>query len=247
MHVKAFIIHLVRSTARWPQVQRLQSQLPIPSEVIAAVDGKSLSTARYEQVVRRRLHTPSYPFPLSKGEAGCFLSHRLAWQRVLSEKLDAAIILEDDVDLHADTASDVITAAIAGVEPDEWIRFPHAQRGESGPAVRTSGLATTIEPWLPGRGMLMQAVGPIAAQRLLAASHHFDRPVDSYLQMQWLHGARVLSMRPFIVEHVDHRLGGSVLQNKHRGVMDRAYRELCRPILRLSVRAANDQWRRRAA
>lgn len=247
MRVKAFIIHLTRSTARWPQVQRLRSQLPVPSEVLTAVDVKSLGTARYEQVVRRRLHTPPYPFPLSKGEAACFLSHRLAWQRVISERLDAAIILEDDVDFHADAASDVIATALTDLQPDEWIRFPHGQRGETGPVVRSSGLATTIEPWLPGRGMLMQAVGPIAAQRLLAASHQFDRPVDSFVQMQWLHGARVLSMRPFIVEHVDHLLGGSVLQNKHRGVMDRAYREICRPILRLSVRAANDQWRRRAA
>ena len=62
--------------------------------------------------------------------------------------------------------------------------------------------------------MQMQFVGREAARRLLAATETFDRPIDSLIQMQWLHGARVLSARPLVVREIDLELGGTVLQKK---------------------------------
>ena len=247
MRIKAFIVHLNRSTGRWPQVERLRTLLPMPVEVLPAIDGRMLSDAGYHRVVRRSLHLPWYPFLLSKAEAACFLSHRMAWQRLLSDGLDGALILEDDVDFLTADAPRVVAAALERLQPEEWIRLPFRDRGESGPVVRHGDGTVVIEPQMPGRGMLMQAVGPEAARRLLAASDVFDRPVDSFLQMQWVHAARVLSMRPIVICHIDHLLGGTELHDRHRGLADRAYREVCRPILRLSMHSANRQWRRRAA
>ena len=40
--------------------------------------------------------------PISTGALGCYYSHMLAWKRIADEKLDFAVILEDDAELGAD-------------------------------------------------------------------------------------------------------------------------------------------------
>ena len=45
------------------------------------------------------LHAPHYPFALRPGEVGCFLSHRAVWAALLESNADAALVLEDDVEL----------------------------------------------------------------------------------------------------------------------------------------------------
>lgn len=247
MRAAAFIIHLDRSTARRPQVDRLAGLLPLSTTVLPAVDGGAMTDDAYHRVVRRGMHSPQYPFSLSKGEAGCFLSHRAAWTAIVSRGLDAGLIVEDDVDCLSPDFTAVIQAALDAIGPNEFLRFPFRARGEAGPVVRTRGEAHFLEPRLPGRGTLMQLVSVGAARLLLDASHAFDRPVDSFLQMQWLHGARVLSIRPIVIRHIDHLLGGTVLQNKQLGLAERLRREVQRPILRLAIRAVNDRLRRRAA
>lgn len=247
MRTAAFIIHLTRATARRAQADRLQSLLPLPATILSAVDGQTMTDQEYEHVARRHLHSPRYPFVLSKSEAACFLSHRKAWQNIIDGGLDAGLVVEDDVDMASPAFAAVIEAALHDIRPDEFIRFPVKAEAESGVVVRERCGTRVHEPPLPGRNMQMQAVGTEAAQRLLEASRAFDRPVDSFLQMQWLHGARVLSARPIVVRHIDHLLGGTVLHDKHRGLTDRVFRELQRPLLRLAMHNANTQWRRRAA
>jgi len=247
MRTAAFIIHLDRSSARRPQVDRLAGLLPLSTNVLSAIDGGTMTDDAYHRVVRKGMHSPPYPFLLSKGEAGCFLSHRAAWTAIVSSGLDAGLIVEDDVDCTSPDFAAVIQAAVDAIGPSEFLRFPFRARGEAGPVVRTRGKAQFMEPRLPGRGMLMQLVSVGAARLLLEASHSFDRPVDSFLQMQWLHGARVLSIRPIVIRHVDYLLGGTVLQSKQLGLAERLRREVQRPILRLAVRAANERLRWRAA
>ena len=96
--IEAFIIHLARAKARRPQVERILSACPVPAHVIDAVDGRALSTEELQAAyTRRSLHAPRYPFALSVGEIGCFLSHRKAWQAILDAGLDAGLVIEDSV------------------------------------------------------------------------------------------------------------------------------------------------------
>ena len=80
IRAEAFIIHLARAEARKPQVERLAATLPLPINVINAVDGLALGDREIEAAYRRHLYRPRYPFALRKAEIGCFLSHRKAWQ-----------------------------------------------------------------------------------------------------------------------------------------------------------------------
>jgi len=246
MTVKAFVIHLERAAARRPQVDLLTRVIPITTDVLPAVDGNNVSPAEAARVFRQGMHRPQYPFQLSRNEIACFLSHRVAWRRILETGIDAALIVEDDAAIAADDFANVLATATAGLQPHEVVRFPHRDRHETGPVVRSRGDVHLIEPRLPGFGTVMQLVGREAARRLLDASSAFDRPVDIFVQMQWLHGARILSARPIVVREICAELGGSVIHAPRTGFVQRVVREVQRPLSRLAVHRANERWRRAA-
>ena len=247
MAIKAFVIHLERASGRRPQVDRLMGTLPLESAVLPAVDGREMTHGDVADVCRTSLHRPRYPFPLTRTEVACFLSHRRAWQAILDEGLEAGLVMEDDAAIDEPGFSDVLEAALDGMGEDEFVRFPHRERHEPGSVVRTLGAARLLEPRLPALGMVMQLIGREAARRLLDASRCFDRPVDSFVQMQWLHGARVLTARPIVVREICGQLGGSVIHAPRAGLMHKVVHEINRPLIRLAVRRANERWRRRAA
>lgn len=247
MNIKALIVHLERCSARRPQVEELARAIPLPTEVLPAVDGRRLDDDTIRRHYRRHIHAPRYPFDLLTTEIGCFLSYRRAWQRILDDGLDAALIAEDDVAVASPRFVELIQRVAAAIRPEEYVRFPLHERGEGSVPATAAGTFAMLEPWLPGLGMQMQIVGREAARRLLAASEVFDRPVDSLVQMQWLHGARVLSARPVIISEVDYAVGGSVIQFKDGGLVHKVVHEVTRPILRMAVRAANGRWRHRRA
>jgi len=247
MQVKGYVVHLERAAGRRPQALELTRTLPVPTVILPAVDGRALDEDAKRRHVRRRLHSPRYPFPLLDAEIGCFLSYRRAWQAILDDGCDAGLIVEDDVAPCSPRFQEVVASAIAAIRPGEYIRFPLLERTDRGPAARDAADATLVEPRLPGLGMQMQLVGREAARLLLDATQVFDRPVDCVVQMQWLHGARVLAALPVIVREIDFQLGGSVIQLKRAGLVHKAMHEIQRPIIRLAVRAINERWRRRHA
>jgi len=221
--------------------------LPMPAEMLEAVDGRAMTPAALRERARRDVHTPRYPFPLGNGEIACFLSHRRAWQAIVDAGHDAGLIAEDDVAPSSPDFLPLIDAVIAGIQPGDFVRFPLRDRGERGPRMWGVGPLHVIEPYLPTLKTQMQIVGREAARLLLAASETFDRPVDSYMQMQWIHGARMLSARPIVIREIDGQLGGSVIHPRRRTLVDRLVHEVQRPLIRLAVRQANERWRRKSA
>lgn len=247
MTCRGYIIHLKRATERRRQAEAFAAMLPMPTELLDAVDGRAMPPADLQERARRDLHVPVYPFPLANGEIACFLSHRRAWQAIVDSGCDAGLIAEDDVAAAAPDFLPLIDVVLAGMRPGDFVRFPMRSRGERGPRVWGDGPLHVIEPRLPALNMQMQIVGREAARRLLAASESFDRPVDSFVQMQWLHGARMLSARPIVIRELGGQLGGSVIHPRRRTLVDRLVHEVQRPLIRLAVRQANEQWRRKSA
>ena len=94
----AFVISLERSQLRFKHNRPLP-RIPLPGEILPAVDGRALTAQQTNTVYVRCLHKPMYPFVLGPGEIGCFLSHRKAWQEISQRKLDAGLVLEDDVSI----------------------------------------------------------------------------------------------------------------------------------------------------
>jgi GR25 family glycosyltransferase involved in LPS biosynthesis len=247
MRAQAYIIHLKRAEARRGQVERLSAAIHWPVRLMPAIDGACLSAAEIDAVYRPGLFRPRYPFSLRASEVACFLSHRAAWQAILDAGIEAGLIIEDDVVCDPRRFRAAIDMALAGMQRSDVIRLPVSPRGDRGPIVAGSDGLALHRPALPGLGMQAQIVGREAAARLLAATRVFDRPVDNLVQMQWLHGARVLALQPAVVEEVSARLGGSLLHPSELPLADKLRREALRPLHRLRFGLENRRRQQAAA
>jgi GR25 family glycosyltransferase involved in LPS biosynthesis len=71
---------------------------------IQGINGRLLPTL--EELQEQKIYEPVNKWnPMTRGQIGCFMSHRKAWQHVVDHKLPFALIIEDDCDLlpHPDT------------------------------------------------------------------------------------------------------------------------------------------------
>lgn len=233
--IKAFIIHLERATERRTQVAELISQLPVNAEIITAVDARQLSDAEIEQVYQPRLHKPYYPFRLNRNEIACFLSHRKTWQAIIDQGLDAALVLEDDVALTEDFPA-AFSAACEALTHSGFIRLPFRPNRENGPTILSAKQINIIRPSPVGLGTIGQIITREAAQTLLDKTVAFDRPVDTFEQMNWITGLQPLAAVPSGVTEISASLGGSTLKQT-RSLGHKLHREIMRPIYRSQVAA----------
>lgn len=228
------IIHLARARARLPQVEATADMVPLRSHVMTAVDGQQMSDAQSQAYVRKLLR-PTYPFRLRQSEVATFHSHRACWQRIVDDDLDAALILEDDLELDPEVFPKALDLAMANIQPGDFVRFPFKLRENALHEIASAGAIRLQSYDRIALNMQAQLVTRDAAKALLAASETFDRPVDSFLQMQWVHHVRVLTVWPSGVREISGELGGSMIGRKN-GLADKLRREVLRPLYRRRIR-----------
>jgi GR25 family glycosyltransferase involved in LPS biosynthesis len=233
---KAFILHLERAHAREATVQSLRASMAIESEVLAAVDGAHLTPQEVDQVYARRRFRPHYPFPLTRTEVGVFLSHRAAWRRIVDDALDFAFIFEDDA--QVDPAAFAALVEFVTLERRAWdyVLLP-AQPIRNGTPIASRGGLSLLRPDTPPLRAIAQIVSLAAAKRLLERTLPFDRPIDTLMQMTWVTGQPLLVASPSPVRDVSRETGGSTVQRKSMGFLDRLHHEAMRPIYRAQVLA----------
>ena len=227
------IIHLERSLERKPQVRKLQQELPYRTKVVEAIDGSKLDND-LSKSYKPRLLRPHYPFSLRLAEVGCFQSHRKCWQEILDRGLEAALIIEDDVDIIDGEFTAAIKLAMKEIKMGDLIRLPMKPREKPRNIYVNRDNISIFEPTVIGLGTQAQIVTYDAARQLLEKTAHFDRPIDVYLQLKWKHGVRVLTLWPNGVRERSSSLGGSVI-GKERSNGDKLRRELLRPLYRAKL------------
>lgn len=238
MSCEAFIVHLARATGRAAAVQAAAAAVGMPCTVVDAVDGQRLSQTELDAAyVPNGLHAPRYPFVLGRGEIACFLSHRKVWAEIVARGLDWGVVLEDDVAVDPQVIARAVAAVQARGVTSEYVSLQtrpvpdgeviHSHDGcdlhrVAPPPLRTSG----------------QIVGRQAAERLLAVTARFDRPIDVFLQMTWVTGVPVLCANPSGISDWPEPMGGSVAQSKpRRGLGESLRREVARTIYRRRIAA----------
>ena len=233
---KAFILHLERATSRAATVQSLRASMAIESEVLAAVDGARLSPGEVDQVYARRRFRPTYPFPLTRTEVGVFLSHRLAWRRIVDDAFDFAFIFEDDAEIEPAAFAALVEFVTLERRAWDYVLLP-AQPIRNGTPVASRGGLSLLRPDAPPLRAIAQIVSLAAAKRLLDLTLPFDRPIDTLMQMTWVTGQPVLVASPSPVRDVSRETGGSTVQRKSLGLAERLRHEALRPIYRAQVLA----------
>ena len=228
-----FIIHLERSLERKPQVRKLKKNLPYRTKVVEAVDGSKPDNDFSKSYIPRLLR-PHYPFSLHPAEVACFQSHRKCWQEILDRSLEAALIVEDDVDIIDVEFTAAVKLAMKEIKMGDLIRLPMKPRERPRNKTVKRDNISIFEPTVIGLGTQAQIVTYDAARQLLEKTAHFDRPIDVYLQLKWKHGVRVLTLWPNGVRERSSSLGGSVI-GKERRNGDKIRRELLRPLYRAKL------------
>lgn len=243
----ALVIHLERATERRGQVARISSALNMPTQIIPAVDGKLLTSLDMNRRYKPNLVRPHYPFDLTRGEIGCFLSHRQCWEHIVESGKSGALIIEDDVEIDAEAFAALLPLVLGASALGAYVRFPNKAGRESGPTLRALGSSKLFEPSTPGLGTVGQFVSRKAAAALLAATETFDRPIDAFLQLRWVHKVRILSATPSVMRDNSADIGSSLIQTANRTLSARLRREIARPAYRMRVRLANWRAARRSA
>jgi len=148
----------------------------------------------------RRLRELGYG--LTKGEIGCFLAHKAAWEQVVRHK-QVSIILEDDarLDERLIPSLEPIAAAVAG--KSMVVRLFSAKHPKHKSWRVLPGGYELVRPLSAGGSTVAYLITPESALRLLAGSRSFWLAVDEYMDDEAAHGAAVLHGFPERVRHED--------------------------------------------
>ena len=210
--------------------------MAIESEVLAAVDGARLTPQEVDQAYARRRFPPTYPFPLTRTEVGVFLSHRLAWRRIIDDALEFAFIFEDDAEIDPPAFAALVEFATLERPAWDYVLLPARPIRNGTPVASRGGLTLPCADAPPLRA-IAQIVSFAAAKRLLDCTLPFDRPVDTLMQMTWVTGQPVLVASPSPIRDVSRETGGSTVQRKSMSLVERLRHEAMRPIYRAQVLA----------
>ena len=215
-NIKCFIIHLQRAKKRKKFVEDIVNKVPIKSEIIYAVDGSSLSEKKINSIYsNKKIYNPKYPFKLNSGEIGCFLSHREAWRRIVDQKLEAGLIIEDDVRINPSIFNKSLNFTFKNILKYKYIQFQVRENKRKSTNIQTENELELLYPVPTQLRTSAQLVSFEAAVELLNKTKKIDRPVDTTLQMFWETKIKCYCVNKSGIS--DHTLeaGGSTLVQKN--------------------------------
>lgn len=198
MKYKILIINLDSSPERLQHAMTQLAPWPdLPVERIPAADGRVLSDREinryYSLGLNRRVHHKI----LKPGEKGVFISHIRCWQKIIEEKLDFALVLEDDFEVTGDLRA--LLDAIGSIK-EPWhllkLAMPHKQQ----PVIcrQPVGAFDLVHYSKNPISAVAQAVSGEGAQLLLEQEWPFGRPVDVAMQYSWQLGFRAMGLQPLV-------------------------------------------------
>jgi glycosyl transferase, family 25 len=207
---QVFVISLERAVERRGYMKSLVSKLGFTANIVSAVDGRKLNPeqrARYSSARARRV----YGCEMSDSEIACYLSHLSIYSRMLEQRIDCALILEDDISSVSDLKP--IVDEVMKLPKGSWqvvrlqstkksVAQPNEARDAGEPVAKVGDreifrLRTSV---LGGCAYLIR-LGAAAA--MLARSEQIDMPIDQTLDRYWENGIIPYVLRPMPVWHED--------------------------------------------
>ena len=214
-NTKCFIIHLKRADKRKSFVDDIIKNVPIDSEIINAVDGKILSKKDIDNILsHKEIYNPKYPFKINSGEIGCFLSHRKAWKKIVEQKLDAGLILEDDIRISPPTFNKSFNFSLKNIQKYKFIQFQVRKIKKKCKIIELDNELELLQPLPTFLRTSAQLVSYEAAVELLNKTTKIDRPVDTTLQIFWKTNIICYCINPSGISDHTFEAGGSTLSKK---------------------------------
>ena len=206
-----FVISLRESADRRQRVTDQMDAAGLPFSFLDAVDGRKgdhpLLSRFDSRAFMIRHGRPSVP-----GEAGCYASHYLAWQRCI--ELDRPVVILEDDFLLAPDAPEAFAVAARVTGHFDFLRLEPF----------TTKLTRNL--WSDGDRRVVRflkvpqcatcyQLTPSAARALVAASERFVYPVDVFMRNQFLHGVPFHGLVPPPVRRAPDSGAISIIGNRH--------------------------------
>lgn len=207
---EVFVISLERAVERREHMKSLLSDLGFTGTIISAVDGKNLrpeQRARYSSERAKRI----YGCELSDNEIACYLSHLSIYSKMLEQRIDTALILEDDISCVDDLKP--IVEDVMKLPRTSWqvmrlqsskrsVSHPTDKRG-AGESVAQVGQREIFRLRTSVLGGCAYLIRLGAASAMLSRSENIDMPIDQTLDRYWENGIIPYVLRPTPVWHED--------------------------------------------
>jgi glycosyl transferase, family 25 len=101
-NLPVFIINLKKDTGKKEYTKNLCNKYGIYPEFIEAIDGKLLNKDAIKKIYSNKKSIAEIGRKLSLSEIGCALSHKKVYGKIIDENIEAALILEDDIEFNND-------------------------------------------------------------------------------------------------------------------------------------------------
>ena len=145
MSIKIFVINLETSVERRKIMERQLTKQQLDFEIFKAVRGSALSEEELLMFYDKE-YLVNKPAWFTPGAAGCAISHYLLYKKIIDEKIDVALILEDDMQLPGNLAGllQQLSTAIRGDEVIMLFYQSYAAINLSSQTARPMGGGTSL-------------------------------------------------------------------------------------------------------
>lgn len=192
-----FLINLDSSCERLALSQSRLERNNLSFTRISAINGTELSEQEVKQHYCETINETKYHKTLTRGEIGCYLSHKKVWQKIIDEKIEYAIILEDDFEVVGDIHKTISTINALSTSWDYIKLATYKSKTRNIAYRRTMNDMNLVIYNKAMAGTCAQAVSYQGAKNLLANSVKFGRPVDIDLQYWWEKNIELFALLPY--------------------------------------------------
>ena len=185
--ITVFVINLKKDIEKKEHMLKLCKTFSLNCHFIDAVYGKLLSAEEISKYYAKKMAIKYSERGMSMGEIGCLLSHKNIYQKMIDEKIEQALILEDDIEFCND-----IEKVFDNMDlfPKNWeiVLLGHhshiARDVETKASIWWKQYITKkyklIRPSEIGKGTYGYLINNRGARKLLGTLDQFYKPIDHY-------------------------------------------------------------------
>ncbi len=195
---KIFVINLPNEIERFSFVKKQFDELGLDVERIDGVYANSLTPEFIKTVYSTELNRKTYVRELHSGQIACYLAHIKAWNKIIEDDLDYAIILEDDVQIINDFKKGLEFLDNSFGKWD-FVRIQENVKPKKIFSKKSYGDFSFVQYINTTGGAFSQVVSKNAAKKMVENLIPFGMPADVNQQYYYKIGVRVDSLRPPLI------------------------------------------------
>jgi glycosyl transferase family 25 len=202
-----FVINLPDDAERRRHMTSLLAALGLRAEFVPAVDGRCISDADradYNEGLALRI----YGHAMTDAEIGCYLSHYRLYERIVRERIGAALILEDDLEASPDLPA-IVRDVLACADNGWQVVRLESLRGRVRKPSSAKFRGTRVADLAGGAGLYRLRTHVLGAgaylirgegaARMVEYGRHIFMPIDQTMDRFWENGIQPYVVRPFPV------------------------------------------------